>query len=144
MASDDDYMKFLNKVNEDPNAGVVEAQIAQAGSTRAFKTIDADVEIPEVLVEAVKKDAIYTSESDEPFELVTLRWDQGTKTLPSESRFSLVFSWAYHDGIRLRRWTQNSWTQYMQYQKGFLTQWFTTNRGLCRADRALGAVGGGD
>lgn len=87
MASDEDYMNFLDKANEDPNKGVAKSQ-SQGLAKAEFKTTDHGVEIPAALKE-VTKDAFYVSDADEPFVPVALRWDEAGKGLPDEgmSRF---------------------------------------------------------
>lgn len=83
MASDADYLSFLDKANQDPNEGYVKSE-----STKAeFKATDKGVEIPTVLKKAVV-DAFYTSDADEPFEVVGLRFE-GAK-LPTEGSFVLL------------------------------------------------------
>jgi hypothetical protein len=82
MVSDDDYMNFLNKANEDPSKGVAKPQ--QQGLTQAqFKTKDSGVEVPAALKEATK-DAFYVSDADEPFVPIALNWDEAGKGLPDE------------------------------------------------------------
>lgn len=77
MASDSDYMNFLDKANQDPSQGVAKQQ---GGGGVEFKTTDSGAQVPEPLV-AATKDAFYTSDADEPFVPVVLGWDGG---LPDE------------------------------------------------------------
>jgi hypothetical protein len=87
MASDEDYMSFLDKANQDPSAGV--AKTNQQGLAKAeFKTTDSGVEIPAPLKE-VTKNAFYTSDADEPFVPVALNWDEAGSGLPDEGEFCL-------------------------------------------------------
>ena len=81
MASDEDYMNFLDKANQDPSAGgsTVKAQGAKA----ELKATDKNVEIPAPL-RAATKDAFYVSDADEPFVPVALEWDEAGKGLPDE------------------------------------------------------------
>jgi len=79
MASDEDYMAFLNKANQDPNEGYAEPQ----SSGQEFKTTDDGANIPAVIQEATK-DAFYVSDADEPFVPVCLAWDEAGKGLPDE------------------------------------------------------------
>ncbi|ESZ94443.1 hypothetical protein SBOR_5161 [Sclerotinia borealis F-4128] len=84
MASDEDYMAFLNKANEDPGAGTS----TTAGNYRKkaeYKTMDDEVDVPAVLVRATK-DAWYISDADEPFVVVALK-NEG-KGLPDEETFA--------------------------------------------------------
>lgn len=82
MASDEDYMSFLDKANQDPSEG--RAKTASSGK-REFKTTDSGVQVPAVLQSAVK-DAFYVSDADEPFVPVCLKWDEGGNGLPDEGR----------------------------------------------------------
>ncbi|PQE25332.1 ribosomal L3 protein [Rutstroemia sp. NJR-2017a BBW] len=61
MATDEDYMAFLDKANEDPSAGTSKA--SAKSKKHEFKTTDDDVDVPSVLVKATK-DAWYPSEAD--------------------------------------------------------------------------------
>lgn len=72
-------MAFLDKANQDPNEGV-----AQSDGKVEFKATDAGVEIPKVLKEATK-DAWYTSDADEKFVPVALKYSG--KGLPDEGLF---------------------------------------------------------
>jgi hypothetical protein len=81
MASDEDYGSFLDKANQDPNEGH-----AQTTSNKVeLKAVDSGVEIPKVLKEATK-DAWYTSDADEKFTPVVLKFKG--KTLPDEGMFA--------------------------------------------------------
>jgi hypothetical protein len=82
MASDEDYMAFLNKANEDPNAPA--PQSAATGGKLQLKTLDAGEELPEELrTPTQNEDWIYISDADEPFVGVSLK-TTSTK-LPDES-----------------------------------------------------------
>lgn len=83
MASDDDYMNFLNKANEDPSAGSVQTASKDQGK-KEFKAADKGAEIPQPLV-AATKDAFFVSDADEPFVPVSLAWEKGDG-LPNEGR----------------------------------------------------------
>lgn len=85
MASDESYMDFLNKANEDPSAG--RANNAETTSSD-FRSTESGTETPAVLVKATK-DAFYMSEADEPFVPVALGWQKG---LPNEGAFRCCFS----------------------------------------------------
>lgn len=91
MASDADYMSFLDKANQDPSQGVAKQQSA---SDVKFKTVDSGEEVPEQLA-AATKDAFYTSDADEPFVPVVLKSDKMPdegESLLSPSHTSLVSS----------------------------------------------------
>lgn len=91
MASDEDYMAFLDKANKDPNEG--HARPASEGAKKELKTTDAGVRVPAVLTEAAK-DAFYVSDADEPFVPVCLQWDEDGKGLPDEGAFPYLFIWS--------------------------------------------------
>lgn len=83
MSTDDDYMNFLNKANEDPSADSAKAQTSPRGK-KELKAADYGVDIPQTLVTATK-DAFYVSDSDEPFVPVSLAWEKG-EGLPDEGK----------------------------------------------------------
>ncbi|KAI0137239.1 hypothetical protein BJ170DRAFT_678090 [Xylariales sp. AK1849] len=87
MASDEDYMAFLDKANEDPSEGYAKP----AGGKQEFKATDAGVQVPAVLKDVVKN-AFYVSDADEPFVPVCLKWDEGGKGLPDEEEFASLIS----------------------------------------------------
>ncbi|KAJ2973013.1 hypothetical protein NUW58_g9049 [Xylaria curta] len=86
MASDEDYMSFLDKANRDPNEGQVKSQ---SSSKAEYKATDDGAKIPPAILEATK-DAFYVSDSDEPFEPVSLAWDEGGKGVPDEEEFATL------------------------------------------------------
>jgi len=85
MASDEDYMAFLDKANRDPSEGYAKPQSGGGGSgAMEFKTTDDGVEMPKVLKEATRE-AFYVSDADEPFVPFALGFKgQG---LPDEGMF---------------------------------------------------------
>ncbi|TQV91493.1 hypothetical protein V2A60_008864 [Cordyceps javanica] len=89
MASDEDYMAFLNKANNDAD----EAHANKASKQAApLKTLDAGQAAPQGIV-AVCKEAVYTSDADEPFEPVSLKY-AGDGTLPDKEEFAkLIHHW---------------------------------------------------
>lgn len=89
MASDDDYMNFLNKANEDPSAGSAQTTAKDSGK-KELKATDHGAEIPQPLVKATE-DAFYVSDADEPFVPVSLAWEKG-EGLPDEGRLSHFFA----------------------------------------------------
>ncbi|KAI8964770.1 hypothetical protein F5Y11DRAFT_315179 [Daldinia sp. FL1419] len=84
MASDEDYMAFLNKANKDPGEGYTKAQSADK---QEFKATDEGAQIPAAIQEATK-DSFYVSDADEPFVPVYLAWDESGKGLPDEDEFA--------------------------------------------------------
>lgn len=76
MSSDEAYSSFLEQANQDTGAS------QEASSTNAaINTKNVDTEVPQQL-QNIKQ--YYTSEVDEPFEPVSLKWDG--PELPSESK----------------------------------------------------------
>jgi hypothetical protein len=80
MASDEDYMAFLNKANEDVSGG--SGQAAAQSSKVHSKAVDSGTEVPKEIRD-VCRDSFYVSDADEPFEGVSLRWG-GEDGLPNE------------------------------------------------------------
>ncbi|KAL6808995.1 hypothetical protein GGI42DRAFT_227986 [Trichoderma sp. SZMC 28013] len=94
MASDEDYMAFLNKANQDADEGRAAAAQSSGGAAqqRTFKTADEGSELPKSIAE-VCRDAFYVSEADEPFKGVSLKW-KGEGGLPDEVEFAkLINHW---------------------------------------------------
>ncbi|TGJ79212.1 hypothetical protein E0Z10_g9553 [Xylaria hypoxylon] len=86
MASDEDYMAFLNKANQDLSEGSAKPQ---SSNKAEFKATDNGAKIPAAIQEAIK-DAFYVSDADEPFVPVCLAWDEGGKGLPDEEEFAAL------------------------------------------------------
>ncbi|KAI2783220.1 hypothetical protein F4815DRAFT_460328 [Daldinia loculata] len=86
MASDEDYMAFLDKANKNPSEGYTKAQSA---NKQDFKATDEGAQIPAVIQEATK-DSFYVSDADEPFVPVYLAWDESGKGLPDEEEFAIL------------------------------------------------------
>ncbi|KAK5997034.1 hypothetical protein PT974_02384 [Cladobotryum mycophilum] len=92
MASDEDYMAFLNKANQDTDDARVAAATTQSFYPPQFKTTDAGSEVPKVIRDAIG-DAVYVSDADEPFHGVSLKWS-GEGGLPDEEEFvKLINHW---------------------------------------------------
>lgn len=72
--SDDAYSSFLDQANQDTGA----SKVSTKSKSAATKAVDTDVPVT-----LQKVDQYYTSESDEPFEPVSLKWSG--KNMPSES-----------------------------------------------------------
>ncbi|KAI9643984.1 hypothetical protein NHQ30_007336 [Ciborinia camelliae] len=86
MATDEDYMAFLDKANEDPSAGT--SKTTGNSKKAEFKTMDDEVDVPGVLVRATK-DAWYISDSDEPFVVVALK-NEGSGLPDEETLAKLI------------------------------------------------------
>ena len=72
--SDEAYSSFLDQANQDTGASKASTK-SKSAATKAV-----DIDVPATLQ---KVDQYYTSESDEPFEPVSLVWSG--KNMPSES-----------------------------------------------------------
>ena len=72
--SDDAYSSFLDQANQDTGA----SKASTKSESAAAKAVDTDVPVT-----LQKVDQYYASESDEPFEPVSLKWSG--KNMPSES-----------------------------------------------------------
>lgn len=90
MSSDDAYMSFLDKANADLNNA--RAERAQRQSTVRTEAVDIDVRVPAPLTSV---DAYYVSETDEPFEPVTLKWEKAAKGIWPDPSMSFFFSFAF-------------------------------------------------
>jgi hypothetical protein len=85
--SDDAYMSFLDKANADLNSA--RAEKARRASVARTETVHMNVRVPTPLTSV---DVYYVSETDEPFEPVTLRWEGATKGVwPDAGTFSFPF-----------------------------------------------------
>lgn len=89
MATDEDYMAFLNKANQDPNEGITAKKADK--KEKELKTTDVGAQIPAAILDATK-DAFYVSDADEPFVPVCLAWEDegGKKGLPDEEEFATL------------------------------------------------------
>lgn len=87
MATDEDYMAFLDKANQDPNEGVAKG----SGNGKVqLKNVDEGVKVPACIQKVLKEDdKFYVSEADEPFVGVALKLAKG-KGLPDECTFPLI------------------------------------------------------
>lgn len=81
MATDDEYMSFLDKANQDPNEGTAKSQ--SSGKVE-LKVVDDGVKVPGAISKVLGKgEAFYVSDADEPFVGVALKLGKG-KGLPDE------------------------------------------------------------
>jgi hypothetical protein len=78
MASDSDYMAFLDKANRQRDAGNSQAHTESSAPSKHIRTetVETGVKVPDVLK---KVDTFYVSETDEPFEPVALKWEGASK-----------------------------------------------------------------
>lgn len=77
MSSDADYASFLDKANQDTGSGTSSTQ------SKTAKSNAVNTEVPEKL-QSVEE--TYTSDADEPFEPVSLKWEG--RSIPSASESS--------------------------------------------------------
>ncbi|KAI1825769.1 hypothetical protein F4861DRAFT_500655 [Xylaria intraflava] len=110
MASDDDYMAFLNRANQDPGAG---RAVPQGGGTE-FKAMDDGAVIPAAIQRATN-DAFYVSDADEPFLPVSLAWDEGGKGLPDEVEFATLIHHPDPAGAAVEIQDPAEWDRHGQY-----------------------------
>ncbi|PYH44262.1 uncharacterized protein BP01DRAFT_321678 [Aspergillus saccharolyticus JOP 1030-1] len=92
MSSDDSYMAFLNKANADLNESKNAPQTSSTSSGAAARTetVHAGVRVPAPLTSV---DAFYISETDEPFEPVTLQWEGANRGVwPDAAHLSRLIS----------------------------------------------------
>lgn len=96
MASDSDYMAFLDKANKQRDAGRDEAhteESTQPSKQVRTETVESGVKVPDSLK---KVDAFYVSETDEPFEPVVLSWKGASSgRWPSNGASFLFTSWLH-------------------------------------------------
>ncbi|UNI20101.1 hypothetical protein JDV02_006225 [Purpureocillium takamizusanense] len=92
MASDEDYMAFLDKANKDLDEGKAHAQSQAAGGSKTqFKAMDAGMEAPSAISKVCQSE-VYVSDADEPFEAVSLKYSGSD--LPDETEFAkLIHHW---------------------------------------------------
>ncbi|KAJ9141915.1 hypothetical protein NKR23_g7637 [Pleurostoma richardsiae] len=89
MATDDDYMAFLDKANKDPSEGHAKAQ---GGGSGGFKAADEGAPVPQALA-AAARGKFYTSDADEPFVPVSLAWEGGEELPDEEELARLIGHW---------------------------------------------------
>ncbi|CAG7556647.1 unnamed protein product [Fusarium equiseti] len=107
MSNDDDYMAFLNKANQDTGAS------ASTQEKAVFKAKDAGVEVPKAISNVCKK-AVYTSDADEPFEEVSLKW-QGKNGLPTETEFAELINHSSPSSADIQILDPLSWDSHGKY-----------------------------
>ncbi|KAF4582036.1 hypothetical protein GQ602_006660 [Ophiocordyceps camponoti-floridani] len=91
MASDEDYMAFLDKANKDLGEGEAAAQ-RSCDTKFSFKAVDEGSAVPSAIRDVCNKE-VYVSDADEPFVEVSLRWT-GEGGLPDEVEFAkLIQHW---------------------------------------------------
>lgn len=84
MSSDDAYSAFLDQANQDTGASKASTKRSSPAEPKTVNT-----EVP-ALLQNVERFGIYTSEADEPFEPVSLKWDGDG--LPTEGSPCLLAS----------------------------------------------------
>ncbi|PMD65966.1 uncharacterized protein K444DRAFT_580577 [Hyaloscypha bicolor E] len=111
MASDEDYMAFLDKANRDPNEGTAKTQ----GKGKVeLKALDQGVTIPAALKKATS-DAFYVSDADEPFVPVCLKFEG--KKLPDEATFAKLVNHPSPDDAEVQIMDIGEWDTQGQYKE---------------------------
>ncbi|KAI9891947.1 MAG: hypothetical protein M1814_002141 [Vezdaea aestivalis] len=80
MASDTSYAAFLDKANSNPGSSTAKAQSTKKGTKAVNASVPASLEDVGTLV--------YTSDADEPFEAVSLKFDE--EKLPDANAFKTL------------------------------------------------------
>ncbi|EWG43526.1 hypothetical protein FVEG_04959 [Fusarium verticillioides 7600] len=107
MSNDNDYMAFLNKANQDTGADAATQEKA------TFKTKDQGAQVPKPISD-VCKNAVYTSDADEPFQEVSLKWE-GKNGLPSESEFAKLINHSSPDSADIKILDPLNWDSHGRY-----------------------------
>jgi len=114
MASDDDYMNFLDKANQDPSAGRANSSSKEHGKVQ-LKTVDSGHELPEEIKVATQKEEwIYVSDADEPFVGVSLTLK--AKELPDEASFAKLIHYSASSGEGIAIYDVAEWDPRGQYK----------------------------
>ncbi|KAK3315111.1 hypothetical protein B0H66DRAFT_606020 [Apodospora peruviana] len=120
MASDEDYMSFLDKANKDPSEGYAKPSTAQQ-QEKGFRATQAGVEIPKPLVDVTKSgEAFYISDADEPFEAVALKLGAGGSGgdgLPDEEAFARLIDHPTPKEASIEITDPVDWDRSGQYKK---------------------------
>ncbi|PMD45172.1 hypothetical protein L207DRAFT_481369 [Hyaloscypha variabilis F] len=111
MASDEDYMAFLNKANKDPSEGTAKTQ---GKGKIELKAVDQGVKVPAALKKATS-DAFYVSDADEPFVPVYLKYDG--KKLPDEATFAKLVNHPSPDDADVEIMDIGEWDTQGQYKE---------------------------
>ena len=93
MSDDASYGNFLDQANQDTGTSKVSSKTG--GESATTKAVNTDV--PSSLE---KIDQYYTSDADEPFEPVSLKWEGGN--MPSKSEFAKTNSSLFMFGVTKR------------------------------------------
>ncbi|KAK0386538.1 hypothetical protein NLU13_6373 [Sarocladium strictum] len=112
MASDEDYMNFLNKANEDASGG---GAATQASGQSKFKTTDSGKQVPQAIQKAIKNE-VYVTDADEPFEGVALKWT-GDGGLPDEEEFAKLIAHPNPSTADIEIMDPTDWDTNGQYNK---------------------------
>ncbi|EFY87403.1 hypothetical protein J3459_011508 [Metarhizium acridum] len=114
MASDEDYMAFLDKANQDLDDGNALAAKQKEQSNAVFKTVDQGSQAPKVIRDACQ-DAVYVTDADEPFEEVSLKWSGDG--LPDEIEFAKLIKHWDADNADISIMDPVDWDSQGQYTK---------------------------
>jgi len=114
MASDEDYMAFLDKANRDPNEGTAKEESNGRGTKIELKATDKGASVPQVLKKATEE-AFYVSDADEPFVPVCLK--HSGKGLPDEVAFAKLVSHPSPDEAEVEIMDVAEWDTQGQYKE---------------------------
>lgn len=88
MSSDEAYSNFLDKANQDTSSSSSKAAATSSSTNKTPATKSTDTDVPAPLQEIEGKE-YYSSDADEPFEAVSLKWEG--KGVPDEGMYMLSF-----------------------------------------------------
>ncbi|KAI9747218.1 MAG: hypothetical protein M4579_007503 [Chaenotheca gracillima] len=108
MSSDADYQSFLDKANQ-PGGG--EGGITSKPASTETKTITTSKDVPEIL-KGMMRVVTYTSETEEPFESVSLEFDAQRR--PDEEEFRTLI--AAPSSAKIEIWALEMWDPRNTYE----------------------------
>ncbi|KAK2625806.1 hypothetical protein QTJ16_005118 [Diplocarpon rosae] len=112
MATDEEYMSFLDKANQDPNEGVARGQ---SGEKAELKAVEEGVQVPECIATVLAKgDSYYVSDADEPFVGVALKLEG--KGLPDEVTFAKLVQYPTPYEAKVQIMDIGEWDTQGQYK----------------------------
>ncbi|EKD17050.1 hypothetical protein MBM_04627 [Drepanopeziza brunnea f. sp. 'multigermtubi' MB_m1] len=118
MATEDEYMSFLDKANRDPGEGVVEGKSEGGGNeVKGLKAVDEAVEVPQAIRRVLgKNESFYVSDADEPFVGVALKLGKGEEGLPDETTFAKLVQHPRPDEADVQIMDIGEWDPQGQYK----------------------------
>ncbi|KAI9055840.1 hypothetical protein LZ554_000779 [Drepanopeziza brunnea f. sp. 'monogermtubi'] len=118
MATEDEYMSFLDKANRDPGEGVAEGKSEGGGTeVKGLKAADEAGEVPEAIRRVLgKNESFYVSDADEPFVGVALKLGKGEEGLPDEATFAKLVQHPRPDEADVQIMDIGEWDPRGQYK----------------------------